>query len=142
MSSAPITIPFGAETLTIRLEHLEQLVRDKLAFEYWSHAASYLPMDDYRFSLPRKLAIRSGVQNHWFKKDPKLMASVLERIASDGPLMAKDFESKLAKRTGWESKPTKQALEMLYMQGDLMITERRNFHKGIRSHRAGIADTH
>lgn len=110
-------------------QHLDQLVKDKLAFEYWSHAASYLPMDDYRFSLPRKLAIRSGAQNHWFQKDPKLMDSVLKRIASGGPLMAKDFESKLAKRTGWESKPTKQALEMLYMQGDLMIAERRNFHK-------------
>ncbi|MBC7004662.1 YcaQ family DNA glycosylase [Photobacterium sp. BZF1] len=112
-----------------QLTHLEQLVSDKQAFEYWSHAASYLVMEDYRFSLPRKLAIRSGEQNHWFKKDPKLMANVLKRIELDGPLMAKDFESKLAKRTGWESKPTKQALEMLYMQGDLMITERRQFHK-------------
>ena len=112
-----------------KLEHLEHLVRDKQAFEYWSHAASYLLMDDYRYSLPRKLAIKSGEQNHWFKKDPKLMANVLKRIESDGPLMAKDFESALIKRTGWESKPTKQALEMLYMQGDLMIAERRNFHK-------------
>ncbi|GEM77796.1 hypothetical protein VSU01S_00410 [Vibrio superstes NBRC 103154] len=43
--------------------------------------------------------------------------------------MAKDFDSQVLKRTGWESKPTKQALELLYMQGDLMITERRSFHK-------------
>lgn len=112
-----------------QVEHLDQLVKDKKAFEYWSHAASYLLMEDYRFSLPRKQAIKSGGQNHWFKKDMQLMASILNRIEADGPLMAKDFESQRIHRHGWGSKPTKQALEMLYMQGDLMISERRNFHK-------------
>jgi hypothetical protein len=43
--------------------------------------------------------------------------------------MAKDFVSKSHKSNGWGSKPTKQALETLFMQGDLMIAERRNFHK-------------
>jgi len=57
------------------------------------------------------------------------MKSVFERIKVEGPLMAKDFASTVAKKTGWESKPTKQALENLYMQGDLMISERKNFHK-------------
>ncbi|MCQ1058103.1 winged helix-turn-helix domain-containing protein [Photobacterium sp. DNB23_23_1] len=112
-----------------RLGHLDQLVADRKVFEYWSHAASYLLMDDYRFTLPRKLAIKSGVENHWYRKDPKLMANVLSRIEIDGPLMAKDFESQRTNKNGWASKPTKQALEMLYMQGDLMISERRNFHK-------------
>ncbi|GAL17079.1 hypothetical protein JCM19235_5628 [Vibrio maritimus] len=110
-------------------EHLDRMVRERLIYEYWSHAASYLDMANFRFSLPRKHAIKSGKQNHWFRKNPKLMSEVLARITSDGPLMAKDFDSKVTKKTGWESKPTKQALEMLYMQGDLMITERKNFHK-------------
>ncbi|NLS11724.1 winged helix-turn-helix domain-containing protein [Vibrio sp. SM6] len=110
-------------------EHLERMVREKAVFEYWSHAASYLTMRDFRFSLPRKHAIKSDKQGHWFKKDLKLMAYVLDKIRAEGPLMAKDFESSVIKKTGWESKPTKQALEMLYMQGDLMIAERRNFHK-------------
>ena len=39
-------------------DHLDQLVRDKHVFEYWSHAASYLPMLDFRFSLPRKKDLR------------------------------------------------------------------------------------
>jgi len=34
-------------------------------FEYWFHAAAYLPMRDYRFALPRMLAIRNG-ERHWF----------------------------------------------------------------------------
>ncbi len=112
-----------------KLAHLEKLVEQKSAFEYWSHAAAYLPMRDYRFSLPRKMAFKTGQQNHWYKQDLKLMNEVISRITSEGPLMAKDFESTGVKRQGWGSKPTKQALECLFMQGDLMISERRNFHK-------------
>src|SRR4051812_9269213 len=33
---------------------LAGLLSEKSVFEYWSHAASYLPMRDFRFSLPRK----------------------------------------------------------------------------------------
>lgn len=29
--------------------HLDRLVQDKVVFEYWSHAAAYLPMRDFRF---------------------------------------------------------------------------------------------
>ncbi len=109
--------------------HLDQLVADKQVFEYWSHAAAYLPMCDYRFSLPRKQAIAKGEQKHWFKRDDKLMNSVLKRIADEGPLMAKDFEHTGKKKGEWTTKPSKQALENLYMQGDLMIRSRHNFHK-------------
>ncbi|MDA3893938.1 MAG: winged helix DNA-binding domain-containing protein [Salinivirgaceae bacterium] len=112
-----------------KLLHLEQLVADKKVFEYWSHAAAYLPMRDYRFSLPRKQAIVSGLENHWYKIDEHLMNSVLKRIASEGPLMAKDFEHTGKKRGDWTSKPTKQALENLFMQGELMVSSRVNFHK-------------
>jgi len=112
-----------------QVEHIEQLVIDRKIFEYWSHAAAYLPMKDYRFSLPRKAAIKSGQQRHWYSKNPQLMANVLKRIENEGPLMAKDFVSKGHKNNGWGSSPTKQALESLYMQGDLMIAERKNFHK-------------
>ncbi len=35
------------------LTHLDQLLSDKQVFEYWSHAAAYIPMRTYRFTLPR-----------------------------------------------------------------------------------------
>ena len=109
--------------------HLDKLVKNRSVFEYWSHAAAYLPMRDYRFTLPRKEAIKSGDQNHWYRRDNQLMNDIMSRIEHEGPLMAKDFESAGVKKQGWGTKPTKQALENLYMQGDLMITERRNVHK-------------
>ncbi|GLO63956.1 hypothetical protein MACH09_44640 [Vibrio sp. MACH09] len=109
--------------------HIDQLLDSGDIFEYWSHAASYLPMSDYRYTLPRKQTFASGQQKHWFRRDEGLMTYVKDRIAAEGPLMAKDFESQQKKVAGWGSKPTKQALENLFMQGDLMVPRRKNFHK-------------
>ena len=112
-------------------KHLDKLIADKRVFEYWSHAAAYLPMRDYRFSLPRKLALARGEQSHWYKRDEKLMQSVMKRIEAEGPLMARDFEGKVdkAKPGDWKSTPAKQALDTLFIQGDLMISSRMKFHK-------------
>ncbi len=111
------------------LSHIDQLLADKKIFEYWSHAAAYLPMYDYRYTLPRKQAIANGDLNHWYERDEKLMRSMLKRIADEGPLMAKDFEHTGEKIGEWTIKPTKIALEYLFMQGDLMVPGRVNFHK-------------
>ncbi|MEH6446390.1 MAG: crosslink repair DNA glycosylase YcaQ family protein [Oceanospirillaceae bacterium] len=109
--------------------HLDSLLEEQKIFEYWSHAAAYLPMKDYKFSLPRKLALKSG-ERHWFKKDQKVMDYVLARITDKGPLMAKDFSSTANHKNGWwDWKPAKIALEQLFMQGDLMVTQRRGFQK-------------
>ena len=110
--------------------HLEQLVEAKKVFEYWSHAAAYLPMRDYRFSLPRKHALANG-EKHWHVNDPKMNKLVLERITVDGPLQARDFQHTRAKGADgwWQWKPAKVALEQLFMQGELMVAQRRGFQK-------------
>ena len=113
-----------------RASHLDELVENGQVFEYWSHAAAYLPMRDYRFSLPRKRALARGEQAHWFDRDAKMEKAVMARIADEGPLMARDFEHCGGKRAGeWRPKPAKQALENLFMQGDLMCPRRINFQK-------------
>ncbi|MUH34427.1 winged helix-turn-helix domain-containing protein [Zobellia amurskyensis] len=109
--------------------HIKELIADGKVFEYWSHAAAYLPMEEFRFTLPRKHAIATGKQKHWFKQDDSVMQWVLDRIKNEGPLMAKDFDKKGVKPGEWKTAPKKQALENLFMQGDLMIKERVNFHK-------------
>jgi uncharacterized protein YcaQ len=109
--------------------HIEQLLEDKQIFEYWSHAAAYLPMMDYRFSLPRKNAIAQG-ETHWFNVNKKDMSAVLDRIRGDGPLQAKDFKDPRTSKTGWwDWKPAKKALEQLFMQGELMVVKRQGFQK-------------
>jgi len=111
------------------ISQLDELMVNRRIFEYWSHAAAYLPMQDFRYSLPRKQAISNGNENHWYERDKQLMESVLRRIADEGPLMAKDFEHNGEKRGEWSSKPAKRALENLFMQGELMVPYRHNFHK-------------
>jgi uncharacterized protein YcaQ len=111
---------------------LDTLLHDKNIFEYWSHAAAFLPIDDFRFSLPYKHAIKSG-QTHWYKnRDTKLMSELLARVRAEGPLRARDVEApkKNSKSSGWwDWKPAKKALEQLYMEGDLMVCSRAGFQK-------------
>lgn len=109
--------------------HLDRLVAEKQVFEYWSHAAAYLPMRDFRFSLPRKNAIKSGTQDHWYGRDPRMMRYVQDRIRHEGPLMAKHFDHDAAPTHEWHRKPAKRALEYLFQQGDLMVPARKGFHK-------------
>ncbi|OUS30465.1 hypothetical protein A9Q99_05780 [Gammaproteobacteria bacterium 45_16_T64] len=99
-------------------------------FEYWTHAAAFLPIADFRFSLPYKHAIKSG-QTHWYRNpDRKLMGELLVRIRSDGPIRSRDLETNTTKREGWwDWKPAKKALEQLYMEGDLMVCDREGFQK-------------
>lgn len=118
----------GTRNLHYQPQHLDQLIEQKQVFEYWSHAAAYLPMCDFHFSLWRKQAIASGKVDFWYARDTQLMQEVLARIRAEGPLMAKDFDQG-EKSAEWQSKPCKRALEYLFMQGDLMIPYRKNFHK-------------
>ena len=107
-----------------------RLVRERHAFEYWRHAAAYLPLQDYRFALPMMRNIADGGLM-WFRNpDRKLMARVKDRIREEGPLFARDFEDTRASKEGWwDWKPAKQALEQLFMQGELTSVERQGFQK-------------
>ena len=108
----------------------DQLLQERQIFEYWSHAAAFLPIADFRFSLPYKEAIKNG-QTHWNRNpDRTLMAELLQRIQGEGPLRSRDLDVKNQKRAGWwDWKPTKKALEQLYMEGDLMVSGREGFQK-------------
>ncbi len=110
-------------------ELLEQLVTERQLFEYWFHAASWLPMSDYRFALPR-MANNNGERN-WFKScDQKLLQHIIKRIKVEGPLRARDFKDTRHTNSGWwDWKPAKQALEQLFMQGELMVSRRDGFQK-------------
>ncbi len=111
-------------------EHLATLVASKKVFEYWFHAAAFLPIQDFRFALPRMNAIKAG-EKHWFENiDKKLVRNVYKRIETEGPLRARDFADTRKQNTGWwDWKPAKQALEKLFMQGDLMVVAREGFQK-------------
>lgn len=112
---------------------LDRLLAERHIFEFWSHAASYLPMRDYRYSLPRKKLFKTG-ERVWFKPTPenlKLKKRIMARIRAEGPLSTRAFAAAEGpKRTGWwDWKPAKKALEQLLMEGRLMISARHGFQK-------------
>ena len=111
-------------------EMTNQLLLEGAIFEYWAHAASFLPIRDFRFSLPYKQAIKNG-RVHWYKNpDKKLMQELLARIKAEGPLRSRDIEAKRTPQAGWGGwKPAKKALEQLYMEGQLMVCDRTGFQK-------------
>ena len=109
---------------------LDTAMANQEIFEYWSHAAAYLPIADYRFSLWQKNALKQGGK-HWFEPEHKVMREVKAKIIAEGPLKASHFaNTSTAANTGWwDWKPAKRALEQLFMQGELMVAHRDKFQK-------------
>jgi len=109
----------------------ELLADDRRVFEYWAPAASYLPIEDYRYYVPAMRGFAGSKRaRHWVKNNRALAKQVKERIRKGGPLGSADFESPPGKRgSWWDWKPAKQALEMLFSMGELMVAERRNFQR-------------
>jgi uncharacterized protein YcaQ len=113
-----------------KAEQSNQLLEEKKVFEYWAHAAAYLPMAEYRYYLADKAAVRAGTLRKGYPRDRKQMAKVLRRIADEGPLASKDLEDRRTKSNGWwDWKPAKKAIEALYLEGELMIASRAGFQK-------------
>ena len=107
-----------------------QLLEDAQVFEYWAHAAAYLPIKEYRYYLADKSAVKDGTLRRGYTKNRSLMAQVLKRIADEGPLASKDLEDRRTKSNGWwDWKPAKRAVEALYFEGELMISSRAGFQK-------------
>jgi uncharacterized protein YcaQ len=107
--------------------------RDKKIFEYWAHAASFIPIDDYRYYLrvmkhqPKK----GSWLDTWPRQHRRLLEEVRKRIKQEGPCAASDFADVKDRKRGpwWDWKPAKAALEVLFWRGDLMIKERRKFQR-------------
>lgn len=110
-------------------EMLDELIdKDKKIFEFWDHAASYLPMKHFRFSLPRKEMYANKYKN-WGEKNKKLLKFIVDRIKDEGPLQSRDFENTGKRGTWWDWKPAKDGLEFLFHTGKLVAKARKSFQK-------------
>ena len=114
---------------------LDELLAEAAIFEYWSHAACFLPVEDYPLYRRQMLdSYASGFMPpraaQWIASHRDVADRVLDRIRDEGPVFSADFERTDGKKGGWwEWKPEKVALECLHTTGELMIAARRNFHR-------------
>jgi uncharacterized protein YcaQ len=111
-------------------EWLDELVEEGRVFEYFASDAGYLPMEEFRFTLPVKQAFKTG-SKPVTKAEADLMKYILDRVERDGPVRVGDFEyDRLEASTGWwDWRPAKVALERLYLNGKLMIRRSKTFQK-------------
>ena len=110
---------------------LDELLAGGALFEYWSHAASLIPIEDY--GLYRRLMLEGSDKKTraWFSAHPEEVGRVLTRIREGGEVRSADFERTDGRAAGWwEWKSEKRALEHLFAAGELMISRRDpNFHR-------------
>jgi uncharacterized protein YcaQ len=108
---------------------------DRRLFEGWQHAASIIPLTEYRYQLPDQHNLRehpTNWYNRWLNEtvQKEFVPKVLERVRSEGALKVSDFESDGHQGgTWWNWRPAKVALEFLYAYGELMIADRNKFQR-------------
>jgi uncharacterized protein len=108
---------------------LDELLAEGALFEYWSHAACFIPIEDY--GLYRRLMLEGGEKTRtWMRAHSEEIEHVMERVNENGPVRAAEFARTDGRAGGWwEWKPEKRALEHLFAAGELMISRRENFHR-------------
>jgi uncharacterized protein len=113
---------------------LDELLAEGALFEYWSHAACWLPIEDYPLYRRRMQTYAttwgwSGARA-WIGEHRGEMERMLALVRERGPVRSADFERPDGHTTGWWGwKPDKRALEALYSTGELMIARRDNFQR-------------
>jgi uncharacterized protein YcaQ len=108
---------------------LDELLAEGRIFEYWSHAACFIPIEDY--GLYRRLMLdKTDKTRVWMEAHPDALEHVMGRIRDGGAVRSAEFARTDGKAGGWwEWKPEKRALEHLFAAGELMISRRENFHR-------------
>ncbi len=102
-------------------------------YEYWQHAASIIPLRNFRFSLPVMARYKNGHGWRQWDTQPEnqaIIGQVRAHLRSNGGARAGDFEYDGPKRgPWWDWKPIKAALEYLYDTGEAMIADRPAFQR-------------
>lgn len=98
-------------------------------FEYWGHAACFLPIDVYplmRWRMDNQRDAWAGLRG----KRRAFLEAVYQEIAERGPIAAGEI-SIGGKSTGpwWGWSAGKEAAELLFRQGRVAVAGRRNFER-------------
>ena len=99
-------------------------------FEYWSHAACILPLEDWPlYAITRRARLARGRRWHLLENEAASCAGVVARLRAEGPLTARELGG--AKKGGvwWDWSEIKIAAEWLLDTGVLVCRQRRGFQR-------------
>jgi uncharacterized protein YcaQ len=103
---------------------------DRALFEYWAHEASYVLSEDlpiHRHSMrpPRDWRTRMAA---WWESEHAFRAHIVERLAADGPLRARDIEDRAKvpwESSGWtNARNVARMLDLMWVRGIVGISRR------------------
>lgn len=119
---------------------LDELLAEGKLFEYWAHAMCFIPIEDY--PLYRRLLLDT-IQHEdwrqlwpvrwsvrWLQDHAKLVKRIRTHIQENGPVRSAEFENKNHVSGGWWNwKEEKDALNAMFLTGELMVARRQNFQR-------------
>jgi uncharacterized protein len=117
-----------------RIERAFWHPRRAAAFEYWSHAACVLPIEEWPYYGFRRRALRARGMR-WHQSHPDVCAKVLARIRAEGPLTATQLGGAAVKGDGelggdwWDWSDTKIAVEWLLDTGEVICARRTGWRR-------------
>jgi len=110
---------------------LDELLPEKRIYEYWAHAACFLPIED--FPLHRRLNLdgfRGWYSENWREQHQADIDRVLEHIHQNGEVKSASFERQDGKRGAWwDWKIEKNVLEYLFQESIVMVARRERFQR-------------
>ena len=123
-----------------RLGPYDKTLLDKLTLrskapylEYWAHVATFVPRDDWGLWKWRMARMREKYSKPggWVATHPQMMRFVLDELRTHGPMAASDIEHEENVRRGpwWGLSDIKEALEYLFVFGDVVTAGRKGFER-------------
>lgn len=98
-------------------------------FEYWSHAASVLPVEEWPSFAFRRRAYRSR-EGLWGLQTPdETLNSIKRRLTQEGPLTTTELGGGRKTNDWWDWSDVKKGVEVLLSQGEVVCVERRNWKR-------------
>ncbi|MFJ5139996.1 winged helix-turn-helix domain-containing protein [Streptomyces sp. NPDC088707] len=98
------------------------------AFEYWSHAACVLPVEEWPHFAFRRRAYRG--RPHWgHELSAGAYDKVIDQLRAEGPRTATELGGAKNKGEWWDWSDTKIAVERALMYGEVVVVERRGWKR-------------
>jgi uncharacterized protein YcaQ len=111
-----------------RIERAYWHPRRPAAFEYWSHAACVLPIEEWPYYAFRRRALRARGMR-WHQSHQGTCAEVLARLRAEGPLTATQLGGAKNGGAWWDWSDTKIAVEWLLDVGEVICVRREGWRR-------------
>jgi uncharacterized protein YcaQ len=111
-----------------RIERAYWHPRTPAAFEYWSHAACILPIEDWPYYAFRRRAVRARGRR-WHTVPERACAEVVAQLRAEGPLTATQLGGAKGGGAWWDWSETKIAVEWMLDVGDVVCVRREGWRR-------------